>query len=143
MNRLEIKRSPEVIDKFAQYPEHIREKLEGLRSLIIETAQDTPAINRLEETLKWGEPSYLAKKGSTIRIDWKEKTPNHYAMYFKCTSKLVPTFKELYGDAFSYEANRAIRFGLDEPIPVQELKACIGMALRYHSLKELPLLGGR
>lgn len=24
-------------------------------------------------------------------------------MYFKCTSKLVPTFKEVFGDLFKYE----------------------------------------
>lgn len=31
----------------------------------------------LEETLKWGEPAYIANGtigGTTIRIDWKEKT---------------------------------------------------------------------
>ena len=49
-----------------------------------------------EETLKWGEPSYLVKNGSTIRIDWKSKTPDQYAMYFKCTSKLVPVFRSLF-----------------------------------------------
>ena len=47
---------------------------------------DKDLLKELEETLKWGEPSYLVKKGSTIRMDWKSKAPNQYAMYFKCTN---------------------------------------------------------
>ncbi len=85
--------------------------------------------------------SYLAKKGSTIRMDWKAKAPNQYAMYFKCTSKLVETFKEVYGDIFKYEKNRAIVFDLEDEVPKEELKECIRLALHYHSLKHLPLLG--
>ena len=112
-----------------------------MRSLIIETAADIEEIEEMEETLKWGEPSYLVKKGSTIRIDWKAKTPDQYAVYFKCTSKLVPTFREVYGDTFRYEKNRAICFGLDDEVPEEELKDCIALALQYHAVKGLPLLG--
>jgi hypothetical protein len=95
----------------------------------------------MEETLKWGEPSYLAEHGSTIRIDWKEKTPDQYDVYFKCTSKLVETFRMVYGDTFTYENNRAILFGLDQEVPRAELKECLRMALLYHTLKNLPRLG--
>jgi hypothetical protein len=112
-----------------------------LRKLIIETAAENEAIEEMEETLKWGEPSYLVKKGSTIRIDWKPKTPTQYAMYFKCTSKLVPTFKEVFGDLFKYEKNRAIIFNVNDKIPSQELKECIELALTYHSIKNIPRLG--
>ncbi|MEL7162948.1 MAG: hypothetical protein AAFN92_19470 [Bacteroidota bacterium] len=62
-------------------------------------------------------------------------------MYFKCTSKLVSTFREVYGDTFRYENNRAILFGLDAPVPDAKLKACIRLALLYHNLKHLPRLG--
>jgi hypothetical protein len=132
---------PEVAHVFDRYPEHIRPKMEYLRHLILEAAAAIPEVTRLEETLKWGEPSYLTKKGSTIRMDWKEKSPDQYAMYFKCTSKLVPTFREVFPDTFTYEGNRAIVFGLDEPVPAEALKECITAGLRYHSVKQLPLLG--
>jgi len=95
----------------------------------------------MEETLKWGEPSYLVKGGSTIRIDWKLKTPNQYAMYFKCTSALVPTFRMVYKGLFTFEGSRAITFQMDERIPKKELKSCIKAALRYHKVKHLPTLG--
>lgn len=141
MKSLKIKQNPQVISKFQDYPDGIRPKLNHLRQLILETASEIESIKELEETLKWGEPSYLVKKGSTIRIDWKSKNPNQYAMYFKCTSKLVPTFKTVFGDLFQYEKTRAILFGMEEEIPEKELKECIEMALTYHTIKNKPLLG--
>ena len=111
-----------------------------LRELILEVASEND-IDELEETLKWGEPSYLAKKGSTIRIDWKPKIPNQYAMYLQCTSKLIPTFKVVYKNTFEFEGNRAIIFKMDAKLPEVELKKCISICLTYHNVKQLPLLG--
>ena len=141
MKELKINQHPKVELKFETYPKKVKTKLTFLRNLIIETATEIETIEEIEETLKWGEPSYLVKKGSTIRMDWKSKTPNQYAMYFKCTSKLVSTFKEVYGDLFKYEKTRAILFDLNDKVPKKELKACIGVALKYHSVKHQPLLG--
>lgn len=138
---MEIVSNPAVAAKFSTYPEKVRVKLENLRRLILESAVQIESITELEETLKWGEPSYLVKKGSTIRIDWKEKQPEQYAMYFKCTSKLVQSFREVFQDRFSYEDNRAIVFQLEDTVPETELKACIASALTYHRIKHLPNLG--
>ena len=131
----------EVEEIFNKYPLAMRDKLLFLRQLIFDTANELEIKDKLEETLKWGEPSYIAKGGSTIRMDWKESKPNQYAMYFHCKTKLVDTFKELYRDAFNFEANRAIIFGEDDDIQVDELKHCIELSLTYHSRKNLPLLG--
>jgi len=141
MKSLKVNTNPKVEIKFETYPKEVRNKLEYLRKLIIETATEIETIEEIEETLKWGEPSYLVKKGSTIRIDWKTKTPNQYAIYFKCTSKLVTTFREIYGDTFKYENNRAILFDLADKVPEVELKECIGLALKYHLVKNKPRLG--
>lgn len=134
MQKTAVIQTAGVTEKFDAYPDGIKEKMLRLRALVIECAEELK-IPKIEETLKWGEPSYLAKKGSTIRMDWKTKTPDQYAMYFKCTSKLVPTFKKRFGDTFNYEKTRAILFGLDDEIPVSELKACISLALQYHVVK--------
>ncbi|MCB0746716.1 MAG: DUF1801 domain-containing protein [Ignavibacteriae bacterium] len=141
MIKLKITPNPTVKQKFKKYPKNINPKIKHLRKLIIDVANSDETITEIEETLKWGEPSYLTKNGSTLRIDWKEKTPNQYAMYFKCTSKLVPTFKEVFGDLFTYENTRAILFDLDEEIPEDELKICISLTLNYHKVKNLPKLG--
>lgn len=141
MHLFEINTDSKVGLVFDAYPEHIKPKIIALRNLILEAANELESVQKIEETLKWGEPSYIAKKGSTIRIDWKKKTPDQYAMYFKCTSKLVTTFKEVYGDTFNYESNRAIVFKLGDVVPNEELKRCIKAALLYHTVKQLPTLG--
>ena len=138
---MELKSNPKVNDVFNNYPDYVRSNMLDLRKLVLVVASEIDGIEELEETLKWGEPSYLTKHGSTIRIDWKIKNPEQYAIYFNCTSKLVPTFRTIYKDKFEFDGNRAILFKLNEKIPVPELKHCIALALTYHKIKLLPLLG--
>ena len=133
--------NPAVARVFDGYTEPMREKMLHLRQLVLDTASEMEGVNAMEESLKWGEPSYLTKGGSTLRIDWKEKAPDRYAMYFNCNTLLVVTFKELYGDVFTFEGNRAIVFGETDELPVNELKRCISLTLTYHRVKRLPLLG--
>ncbi len=141
MENLLIDTNPKVEVVFNNYPKLVRKKLLDLRLLILETANEIEQISNLEETLKWGEPSFLVKGGSTIRIDWKKKKPEQYAIYFKCTSLLVPTFKMVYGNIFRFEGDRAIIFKMEDSIPRSELKKCIKAALLYHKVKHLPGLG--
>ena len=133
--------NPAVARVFDSYPETMRLKLMRIRQLVFDTALETEGVNDLEETLKWGEPSYLAKGGSTVRMSWKDRKPDQYAMYFNCNTSLVDTFKELYGDLFNFEGNRAIVFNETDELVVNELKHCILLALTYHRVKRLPLLG--
>lgn len=141
MSKLKVNSDPRVKAAFAAYPPAVRKKMKSLRKLVLESAKEIDGLENLEETLKWGEPSYLAKKGSTLRMDWKAKTPDQYQMYFKCTSRLVETFKGVFGDQFNYQGNRAITFQLDEKVPEKELKECIKATLTYHKVKEHPTLG--
>jgi hypothetical protein len=141
MGKLVLKTDPKVNDVFARYPAKARAKMEFLKRLVIETAKETEDIEEMVVTLKWGEPSFLTRIGSTLRMDWKAKTPGEYAMYFQCTSRLVDTFKSIFGNKFRYEGNRAIVFDVDQDIPVAELKECIKASLRYHKVKKLMTLG--
>ncbi|WP_152570748.1 DUF1801 domain-containing protein [Paenibacillus tyrfis] len=134
-------KNTKVEEVFEQYPKQIQSRLLILRQLILDTAIETEGVGHVDETLKWGEPSYITKKGSTIRIGWKPSSPDHYAMYFNCNTKLVDTFKEVYRELFHYEGNRAIVFAENDEIPVDELKQCIASALTYHTRKHLPMLG--
>ena len=133
--------NPKVKMKFEGYPSFIQKKMYALRDLVLQTAREIDDLETLEETLKWGEPSYISKNGSTIRMDWKESSPDEYALYFHCQTKLVDTFKELYGDKFKFEGNRSIVFSSKEKLAENELKHCISIALNYHKVKHLPLLG--
>ena len=131
----------QVAEVFNNYPESVRPILLDLRTLIFQTAEENSPIGQLEETLKWGEPSYLAKDGSTIRLGWKDSTPDQFGIYFHCQTKLVDTFRALYGNLFYFEGNRAIIFNINDGVPREELQHCILLALTYHKRKHLPLLG--
>jgi hypothetical protein len=109
-----------------------------LRRLIFDTAKTTGGVGRLEETLKWGQPSYLTpetKSGSTIRIDQVKSTAGQYAVYFHCQTDLVATFRELYPTEFSYGGNRSILLNAEDKIPEPALRHCLALALTYHLKK--------
>lgn len=128
-----------VKQKLATYPDEAAAALLNLRSIIMQVAEENDLP--IEETLKWGQPSYLTKTGSTLRIDWSAKQPDHYKIFFNCKTRLVETIKEIYGDIFNYETNRVITFKLSDELPIAELRHCILLTLKYHQLKQLPLLG--
>ena len=118
-----------------------KKRLKQLRKLIFDTAKGTEGIEKLVETTKWGEPSYLTKTGSTIRMDWKSKTPDKYYLFFICNSELVKTFRFMLGDELQFEGDRAIVLDLKDPLPAAPLKRCISLALTYKKVKHLPMLG--
>jgi hypothetical protein len=123
---------------FAAYPKPLKAKLLALRRLILDTAAATKGVGTLQETLKWGQPSYLTaatKSGSTIRIDRVKASVNQYALYFHCQTDLVATFRELYPNELTTAGNRAIILNADDDIPEAALRHCIGLALTYHSNK--------
>jgi hypothetical protein len=132
--------NPEVAVVFDSYPQAYKSKLLFLRQLIFDTAASLEGIGEIEETVKWGEPSYLtpeSKSGSTIRIAWKASKKEQYSIFFKCTANLVPAFKEKFPQQFNYGGDRSIDFSLDDDVPVKELKQCIALALTYHRNKKL------
>ena len=126
---------------FATYPKPIKARLLELRRLILDTAAATNGVGELQETLKWGQPSYLTaatKSGSTIRIDQVKASVSQYAVYFHCQTDLVATFRELYPKELTTAGNRAVIFNADDAIPEAALRHCVGLALTYHLRKRKP-----
>jgi len=126
---------------FLNYPKSVVSQLMFLRELIFQTAAATEGVGEMEETLRWGEPTYLtsqSKIGSMIRINSKGPKGTHYAIYFHCQTNLVETFRQLYCGDFQFEGNRAIVFAESDRIPVEKLRSCIAMALTYHRDKKQP-----
>ncbi|WMS88273.1 DUF1801 domain-containing protein [Pleionea litopenaei] len=126
--------------RFNSYPESIFPLINRLRVLIFSVAGELD-LGPVNESLKWGEPSYSVKDGSPIRIDWKEKTPNQHYLFFHCQTKLVDTFRELYGDILECSGNRAIVLNVEHKLPEQAVRHCIQLALQYKRIKHLPMLG--
>lgn len=129
----------EVARVFDQYPLAMRRKLMSLRTLIFETAAATSGVGVIEETLKWGEPAYLTtatKSGSTIRLGWKARKPDQYAMYFHCQTRLVESFRAAFAQELKFEGNRAIVFDVGDAVPKDVIASCIAAALTYHARRK-------
>jgi hypothetical protein len=128
----------EVAEAFAALPPAARDKLLLLRSLIFETAAQTPGVGTLEEALRWGEPSYLTsqtKSGTTLRIHWKPRRPDHCAMYVHCQTNLVEQYRLRHSGTLEFEGDRAVLFEVDRPLPEAALRDCVRLALTYHQTR--------
>jgi hypothetical protein len=120
---------------FAAYPIPVKTRLLALRRLILETARTTTGVGALQETLKWGQPSYLTtetRSGSTIRIDRIKSATDQYAIYFHCQTDLVETFRELYPRELNCVGNRCIVLNVADALPEPALRHCVALALTYH-----------
>ncbi len=132
----------DVASVISSYPAEIIPKIMKLRSLIIDAAAELEVGNQLMETLKWGEPSYLAPQASTIRIAWRPAKPAEYGLFFNCKTVIIETINEIYPSQFNIEGKRGLLFNMNEKLPAKIVKHCIVLALTYHTRKKLPLLGG-
>jgi hypothetical protein len=128
--------TPAVKSRFATYAPGQRRQLAAMRELVLEVARATAGVGAIEETLKWGQPSYVTpetKSGTTIRID--AHPSGGAAMYVNCQTDLVDTFRAHY-PKLSYEGVRAVVFPPDRPLPDRELRHMIALTLTYHSRKK-------
>lgn len=119
----------------APFTPQVRAKLTEIRKLILSLAGQLEGVGLVLEALRWGQFSFLTLEtgsGSTIRIDAVRGNPKNYAIYFNCNTTLVEDFKQLYPKHFKFEGNRAIIFDVAAPLPVDELRHCISLALTYH-----------
>ena len=128
--------APAVAAVFAGYPETVRGDLLRLRSLILDTAAQTPGVGALEETLKWGQVSYLTTEsgsGTTIRID-HDRLSGRVALYVNCKTDLVSRYRTLYPDGFGYQGDRAVVVPPDADAGA--LRHVVALALTYHAAKK-------
>lgn len=115
-------------------PEPSRARVLQLRDLVLAEAS-ARGIAPLEETLKWGQPSYLpGRSGTTIRLGADDVTGGA-KLFVHCQTSLVDDWRSRFGDRLAYEGNRAVLIDPEGPLPTEELSLCIGAALTYHSSK--------
>ena len=126
-------KDPDVAAKFASFPGAARQGLLTLRRLIYRTAETTPRVGPLEETLKWDQPAYLTpqtKSGSTIRLGLPKG--GGFAIYTHCQTSILADFQNQFPDDFVYEGNRGIHFRDGEALPLDKLRLLVRHALTYH-----------
>jgi hypothetical protein len=120
--------------KIATYPAPARAMLDQIRNWIFDLAAGMEGVGAIDESLKWGEPAWRPKSGSgtTIRADWKPKTPDQVMIFFDCKTDLIDRTRSLLPDPLTCEGNRAIILPVDQPLCENAIKTALGWALRYH-----------
>lgn len=117
---------------FEAFPDEVRPILGRLREIILEVAATSKGVGEIEETLKWGQPSYLTKRpksGTTIRLGvTKSGKP---ALFTHCQTTVVSDFQSHFPNDLTYEGNRAVIIeNLDATEPL--LRQFISSAMTYH-----------
>lgn len=124
---------------FEAYPRHLRRKLDRIRDLIFEVALETEGVGPIEETLKWGSPSYLTcetNSGTTVRIDRVGWQKEKYGVFVHCQSGVLDQFRAAFGREFNYDGNRGIILDSRDEIPEEAVRHFIWLALTYHLRKK-------
>lgn len=120
------------------FPVPVRSKLLQIRQLILELATETEGVGPIEETLKWGVPSYLTNEsgsGTTLRLA-PASNGEEFGVYVHCQTSLVKDFKKSHPKAFRYSGTRALMFGTSEKIDKADLEKFVKAALTYHLRKK-------
>ena len=113
--------SPEIEAAFDVPDSQARAGLLVLRQLIFDTAAQTPEAGRIEEALRWGQPSYLTpetKAGSTIRLGIPKGA--RFALFVHCQSRLIPEFAAAFPAWDRLEGTRAVLF--NHPAEVEPIR---------------------
>jgi hypothetical protein len=131
--------SKKVASVFEGYPKPLRMKLDRMRDMIFEVARETDGVGPIEETLKWGSPSYLTPdthSGTTVRIDRISWQKEKYGVFVHCQSGVLEQFKAAFGNEFNYDGNRGLILDSKNELPEEAVRHFIWLALTYHLRKK-------
>ncbi|MEP1766464.1 MAG: DUF1801 domain-containing protein [Sulfitobacter sp.] len=121
-------------DTLRSWPQQAQDQFIQMRAVILTAAQQAD-VGLVDETLKWGQPSWRPKRprtGSTLRLNWQDNSPQTIALYVDCKSTISSTMRDIYPDEFKYESNRALRLPLGAALPDAALDHLARMTFTYH-----------
>ncbi len=114
-----------------KWPQAAQRVYHHLRQIVFDTAASNSAVAPLNEDLKWGEPAFLTKTGTTLRIAWKAQHPDQIGLFVICHTDLLDQIRALYPQAFRYEGTRALYLTLASAIPEQAVAHLASRAQTY------------
>ncbi|MGH1413840.1 MAG: DUF1801 domain-containing protein [Pelagimonas sp.] len=123
----------QVAAAFDAFPAGVRPELVALRTLILDVAADTPGVGAIEETLKWGQPSYhtaQTKSGTPLRLGVPKSGGS--GLFVHCQTRLISDFQAQFPNGFRYDGTRALLFDQGAKVPKAPLGLFISRALTYH-----------
>ena len=125
--------SPEIKHAFDAFPEDARRGVLILRALIFTEAATLPQIGGLIETLKWGQPAYLAvrpRTSTTLRLG--QPKGGGFALFAHCQSTVISSFHNTFPGMDTIQGNRAVCFSNSDEIAPDRLRILIRHALTYY-----------
>lgn len=125
--------NPAVADVYQAMPDGARKTALALRELVFGIASQTPEVGAIEETLRWGQPSYITpetKSGSTLRIGATKA--GEAAIYAHCGTTIISTYAATFPEMDRIEGNRAVIFASANDIVPERLRLLIKHGLTYH-----------
>ena len=125
--------SPKVQSAYDAFDDAQRDIALMLRDLIFAVAADTPQAGVVEETLKWGQPSYLTprtKSGSTLRIGTTKAGDT--GIYAHCGTTIISDYVATFPGDDRIDGNRGVLFASKDEINTDRLRHLIRHALTYH-----------
>ena len=129
---------PQMRAAFDAFPSDVRMRLLALRQQIFAVAAATNGCGEIQETLKWGQPSYLTvrpKSGTTIRLGVPKAGAGRCGLFVHCQTSLVAMYREIYPIEFDYEGTRGLIIRAGQQHDRAALGHCIALALTYHRHK--------
>ncbi|WP_068304079.1 DUF1801 domain-containing protein [Pararhodobacter sp. CCB-MM2] len=123
-----------VTDAIDTAPEAARAGLHALRAMIHRVAAEEGIA--LNEGLRWGQPAFLAPKGSSLRIGRPGKASKDcadFALYVHCQTPLIAEFIAGPGAGQRVEGTRAVLFRQGEVMDEKALAFLIRRALTWHA----------
>jgi uncharacterized protein DUF1801 len=122
-----------VLTNSDQSPPVLQKRLQDVRQLILQVAEQNPDIGEIEESIKWGQASFATKPktGTPIRIGGDKDTET-YSLFVPCSTRIISEFRDIHPDMFEYRGNREIRLPLNKIMPQKKLSLFIKAALGYY-----------
>jgi hypothetical protein len=122
-------------DALAAFPQPARTTLMAVRAMIFDIAATLPPhhhVGRVEESTKWGQPSYATpdtKSATPIRLGLSKA--GDPAIFTHCQSTVMRDFRDLAAPNLNFDGNRAVYLPNNYPPKLDEFAPLIRAALTY------------
>ena len=123
--------TPAIKAKFDTFDPVHRDALLALRGLIFDVA-GTLHVGRIEESLKWGQPSYNTPDthaATPIRLSVTKA--GDIGIFTHCQSTVMGDFRNTAPPDMRFDGNRALHLDPSELLPLGDITPLIRAALTY------------